>query len=201
MAPAVVEYTGRADYEAMLRDVFARAPVHLVAGARSRLALLSPPENPSRRRGPTQAPRGFSALRRVRESIIGRAGTAHRARGRTAALTQRDVLLRACAQARRGRSGWHHSRWCLPVSPHDVAVPQRSGTAASGMALRTPTGVSRIAGESAPSAAPGTLVRLLMLRRDRVAGWAPRVAVSRARPGAGVPAIWVATSSIGPSGR
>jgi lipase len=36
MARAVVAYTGRADYEAMLRDVFARVPVHLVAGARSR---------------------------------------------------------------------------------------------------------------------------------------------------------------------
>lgn len=36
MARAVVEYTGRADYETMLRNVFARVPVHLVAGARSR---------------------------------------------------------------------------------------------------------------------------------------------------------------------
>jgi lipase len=36
MARAVVEYTARADYETMLRDVFDRVPVHLVAGARSR---------------------------------------------------------------------------------------------------------------------------------------------------------------------
>jgi lipase len=36
MARAVVEYTGRAQYEKMLRDVFDAIPVHLVAGARSR---------------------------------------------------------------------------------------------------------------------------------------------------------------------
>jgi lipase len=35
-ARAVVEFTGRAGYEQLLREVFARAPVHLVAGARSR---------------------------------------------------------------------------------------------------------------------------------------------------------------------
>jgi lipase len=36
MAHAVVEYTGRPQYEAMLREVFDRVPVHLVAGERSR---------------------------------------------------------------------------------------------------------------------------------------------------------------------
>lgn len=36
MARAVVAYTGRPEYEAMLREVFERVPVHLVAGARSR---------------------------------------------------------------------------------------------------------------------------------------------------------------------
>ncbi len=37
MARAVVEFTGRAEYDAMLRRVFARCPTHLVAGARSRV--------------------------------------------------------------------------------------------------------------------------------------------------------------------
>jgi pimeloyl-ACP methyl ester carboxylesterase len=36
MARAVVEYTGGPEYEAMLREVFARVSVHLVAGERSR---------------------------------------------------------------------------------------------------------------------------------------------------------------------
>lgn len=36
MARAVVEFTGDPGYEPMLREVFARTPVHLVAGARSR---------------------------------------------------------------------------------------------------------------------------------------------------------------------
>jgi lipase len=36
MARAVVELTGREEYDAMLRRVFARCPSHLVAGARSR---------------------------------------------------------------------------------------------------------------------------------------------------------------------
>jgi lipase len=35
-ARAVVDFTGRAGYEHLLREVFARTPVHLVAGARSR---------------------------------------------------------------------------------------------------------------------------------------------------------------------
>lgn len=35
-ARAVVEFTGRAGYQQLLREVFARTPVHLVAGARSR---------------------------------------------------------------------------------------------------------------------------------------------------------------------
>jgi len=36
MAGAVVGFTGQPDYEPMLREVFERTPVHLVAGARSR---------------------------------------------------------------------------------------------------------------------------------------------------------------------
>lgn len=36
MARAVIEFTGDPSYEPMLREVFARTPVHLVAGARSR---------------------------------------------------------------------------------------------------------------------------------------------------------------------
>ena len=36
MARAVIEFTGNPGYEPMLREVFARTPVHLVAGARSR---------------------------------------------------------------------------------------------------------------------------------------------------------------------
>lgn len=36
MARAVVEFTGDPSYEQLLREVFALAPVHLVAGARSR---------------------------------------------------------------------------------------------------------------------------------------------------------------------
>lgn len=36
MARAVVEYTAGPDYQQLLRDVFERVPVHLVAGARSR---------------------------------------------------------------------------------------------------------------------------------------------------------------------
>jgi pimeloyl-ACP methyl ester carboxylesterase len=36
MARAVVEFTGDPGYERLLRDVFTRTPVHLVAGARSR---------------------------------------------------------------------------------------------------------------------------------------------------------------------
>jgi pimeloyl-ACP methyl ester carboxylesterase len=36
MARAVVEFTGDPGYEPMLREVFARTPVHLVAGAHSR---------------------------------------------------------------------------------------------------------------------------------------------------------------------
>lgn len=36
MARAVVEFTGDPGYERLLREVFARTPVHLVAGARSR---------------------------------------------------------------------------------------------------------------------------------------------------------------------
>jgi lipase len=36
MARAVVEFTGRPDYAPLLREVFQRTPVHLVAGARSR---------------------------------------------------------------------------------------------------------------------------------------------------------------------
>ena len=36
MARAVVEFTGDPGYEPMLREVFARTPVHLVAGSRSR---------------------------------------------------------------------------------------------------------------------------------------------------------------------
>ncbi|MEH1127914.1 alpha/beta fold hydrolase [Micromonospora sp. CPCC 206061] len=36
MARTVVEFTGRSDYEPLLRGVFQRTPVHLVAGARSR---------------------------------------------------------------------------------------------------------------------------------------------------------------------
>lgn len=36
MARAVIEFTGDPGYEGLLRDVFARTPVHLVAGGRSR---------------------------------------------------------------------------------------------------------------------------------------------------------------------
>jgi pimeloyl-ACP methyl ester carboxylesterase len=36
MAQAVIDFTGDPGYEPMLREVFARTPVHLVAGARSR---------------------------------------------------------------------------------------------------------------------------------------------------------------------
>lgn len=36
MARVVVEYTGKPTYERLLKEVFARTPVHLVAGARSR---------------------------------------------------------------------------------------------------------------------------------------------------------------------
>lgn len=36
MARAVVTFTGHPEYERLLRDVFARVPVHLVAGSRSR---------------------------------------------------------------------------------------------------------------------------------------------------------------------
>jgi len=42
-ARAVVDYTGRADYEHLLREVFRSTPVHLVAGARSRAGWAVPP--------------------------------------------------------------------------------------------------------------------------------------------------------------
>jgi lipase len=43
MARSVVSYTGTAEWAAMLRDVFARVPVDLVAGGRSRAAWDVPP--------------------------------------------------------------------------------------------------------------------------------------------------------------
>jgi lipase len=43
---AVVEFTGRPGYEPLLREVFARAPVHLVAGARSRAGWHVPGRSP-----------------------------------------------------------------------------------------------------------------------------------------------------------